>query len=188
MNGHPQPRIIWFKNDQPIPEIKDTKASMCPLAHKVKYSLIISRHNYKNIICVLPTLIPLTWSHLTNVLPFFMSLSVRYLHDSLCCEGGLRSLHYQEHLVHAAHQGWQGLCVPVHCGVQHATRPDQTGEVQHHHHQPLLWVDGSERKIKSSYLWQVSSVKGPSVLVRFCGSCETSVKSCAKLFVQHSNR
>lgn len=37
MNGHPQPRIIWFKNDQPIPEVKDTKASMCPLAHEVKY-------------------------------------------------------------------------------------------------------------------------------------------------------
>ncbi|XP_073341615.1 basal cell adhesion molecule isoform X2 [Pagrus major] len=24
-NGHPQPRIIWFKDDQPLPEIKDKK-------------------------------------------------------------------------------------------------------------------------------------------------------------------
>lgn len=149
MNGHPQPRIIWFKNDQPIPEIKDTKASMCPLAHKVKYSLMISCID-ENITCVPSTLIQLTWINLTNVLPFSMSLSVRYLHDSLCCEGGLRSLHYQEHLVHAANQGWQGLCVPVHRGVQHARRPDQTGEVQHHHHQPLLWVDWSGGKITSS--------------------------------------
>ncbi|CAK6959079.1 basal cell adhesion molecule [Scomber scombrus] len=23
MNGHPQPRIIWFKDDQPLPEVKD---------------------------------------------------------------------------------------------------------------------------------------------------------------------
>lgn len=32
MNGHPQPRIIWFKDDQPLPEVKDRKESMCPLA------------------------------------------------------------------------------------------------------------------------------------------------------------
>ncbi|KAF7652182.1 hypothetical protein LDENG_00100120 [Lucifuga dentata] len=25
MNGHPQPRIIWFKDDQPLPEVKDRK-------------------------------------------------------------------------------------------------------------------------------------------------------------------
>ncbi|KAF3692153.1 Basal cell adhesion molecule B-CAM cell surface glycoprotein Lutheran antigen Precursor [Channa argus] len=25
MNGYPQPRIIWFKNDQPLPEVKDKK-------------------------------------------------------------------------------------------------------------------------------------------------------------------
>lgn len=28
MNGHPQPRIIWFKDDQPLPEVKDKKESM----------------------------------------------------------------------------------------------------------------------------------------------------------------
>ncbi|XP_029957908.1 basal cell adhesion molecule isoform X2 [Salarias fasciatus] len=25
MNGHPQPRIIWFKDDQPLPEVKDKR-------------------------------------------------------------------------------------------------------------------------------------------------------------------
>ncbi|KAM3613577.1 uncharacterized protein V6R79_001759 [Siganus canaliculatus] len=25
MNGHPQPRIIWFKDNQPLPEVKDNK-------------------------------------------------------------------------------------------------------------------------------------------------------------------
>uniref|UniRef100_H3C379 Basal cell adhesion molecule (Lutheran blood group) n=1 Tax=Tetraodon nigroviridis TaxID=99883 RepID=H3C379_TETNG len=28
MNGHPQPRIIWFKDDQPLPEVKDNRESM----------------------------------------------------------------------------------------------------------------------------------------------------------------
>ncbi|XP_026226868.1 basal cell adhesion molecule [Anabas testudineus] len=36
MNGHPQPRIIWFKNDQPIPEVKDTKANTYVIASVVK--------------------------------------------------------------------------------------------------------------------------------------------------------
>lgn len=66
------------------------------------------------------------------------ALSVRDLHDPLGGEGSLRSLHYQGHPVHAAHKGRQGLCVPVHCGVQHARRPDQTEEVRHYHHQPQL--------------------------------------------------
>lgn len=28
MNGHPQPRIIWFKDNQPLPEVKDRRESM----------------------------------------------------------------------------------------------------------------------------------------------------------------
>lgn len=50
MNGYPQPRIIWFKNDQPIPEVKDTKASMYPMIPTVK---II----YIHIVCVLTHLL-----------------------------------------------------------------------------------------------------------------------------------
>ncbi|XP_028327090.1 basal cell adhesion molecule isoform X2 [Gouania willdenowi] len=36
MNGHPEPRIIWFKDDQPLPEVKDRKEKtyMVPLLEK----------------------------------------------------------------------------------------------------------------------------------------------------------
>ncbi|XP_028984982.1 basal cell adhesion molecule isoform X2 [Betta splendens] len=36
MNGHPQPRIIWFKNDQPLPEVKDVKANTYMIPSVVK--------------------------------------------------------------------------------------------------------------------------------------------------------
>ncbi|KAM4600452.1 basal cell adhesion molecule [Polymixia lowei] len=36
MNGHPQPRIIWFKDDQPLPEIKDRKEKTYMIPSVVK--------------------------------------------------------------------------------------------------------------------------------------------------------
>uniref|UniRef100_A0AAQ4Q8X3 Basal cell adhesion molecule (Lutheran blood group) n=1 Tax=Gasterosteus aculeatus aculeatus TaxID=481459 RepID=A0AAQ4Q8X3_GASAC len=36
MNGHPQPRIIWFKNDQPLPEVKDRKEKTNMISSVVK--------------------------------------------------------------------------------------------------------------------------------------------------------
>ncbi|CAJ1062674.1 basal cell adhesion molecule isoform X2 [Xyrichtys novacula] len=35
-NGHPQPRIIWFKDDQPLPEIKDRKEKTYMIPSVVK--------------------------------------------------------------------------------------------------------------------------------------------------------
>ncbi|KAM3873294.1 basal cell adhesion molecule [Diretmus argenteus] len=35
-NGHPQPRIIWFKNDQPLPEVKDTREKTYMISSVVK--------------------------------------------------------------------------------------------------------------------------------------------------------
>ncbi|KAM9851990.1 basal cell adhesion molecule [Aulostomus maculatus] len=36
MNGHPQPRIIWFKDDQPLPEVKDRKEKTYMIPSVVK--------------------------------------------------------------------------------------------------------------------------------------------------------
>jgi len=36
MNGHPQPRIIWFKDDQPLPEVKDRKENTYMIPSVVK--------------------------------------------------------------------------------------------------------------------------------------------------------
>ncbi|KAF0045593.1 hypothetical protein F2P81_002122 [Scophthalmus maximus] len=36
MNGHPQPRIIWFKDDQPLPEFKDRKEKTFMIPSVVK--------------------------------------------------------------------------------------------------------------------------------------------------------
>ncbi|XP_071764601.1 basal cell adhesion molecule isoform X1 [Centroberyx gerrardi] len=36
MNGHPQPRIIWFKDDQPLPEVKDKKEKTYMIPSVVK--------------------------------------------------------------------------------------------------------------------------------------------------------
>ncbi|XP_034410221.1 basal cell adhesion molecule isoform X2 [Cyclopterus lumpus] len=36
MNGHPQPRIIWFKDDQPLPEVKDRKEKTNMISSVVK--------------------------------------------------------------------------------------------------------------------------------------------------------
>nr|XP_020445862.1 basal cell adhesion molecule-like isoform X2 [Monopterus albus] len=36
MNGYPQPRIIWFKDDQPLPEIKDRKEKTYMIPSVVK--------------------------------------------------------------------------------------------------------------------------------------------------------
>ncbi|XP_071325114.1 basal cell adhesion molecule isoform X2 [Trachinotus anak] len=36
MNGHPQPRIIWFKDDQPLPEVKDRKEQTYMIPSVVK--------------------------------------------------------------------------------------------------------------------------------------------------------
>uniref|UniRef100_A0A3Q3WJM0 Ig-like domain-containing protein n=1 Tax=Mola mola TaxID=94237 RepID=A0A3Q3WJM0_MOLML len=35
-NGHPQPRIIWFKDDQPLPEVKDRKEKTYMIPSVVK--------------------------------------------------------------------------------------------------------------------------------------------------------
>lgn len=35
-NGHPQPRIIWFKDDQPLPEVKDKKEKTYMIPSVVK--------------------------------------------------------------------------------------------------------------------------------------------------------
>ncbi|KAM7383190.1 hypothetical protein PAMP_002862 [Pampus punctatissimus] len=35
-NGHPQPRIIWFKDDQPLPEVKDMKEKTYMVSSVVK--------------------------------------------------------------------------------------------------------------------------------------------------------
>ncbi|XP_032374568.1 basal cell adhesion molecule isoform X3 [Etheostoma spectabile] len=37
-NGHPQPRIIWFKDDQPLPEVKDRKEKTYMIPSVVKES------------------------------------------------------------------------------------------------------------------------------------------------------
>lgn len=39
MNAHPQPRIIWFKDDQPLPEVKDKKESMGCSLYTVQYQI-----------------------------------------------------------------------------------------------------------------------------------------------------
>uniref|UniRef100_UPI0037E92497 basal cell adhesion molecule isoform X2 n=1 Tax=Semicossyphus pulcher TaxID=241346 RepID=UPI0037E92497 len=36
MNGHPQPRIIWFKDDNPLPEVKDRKEKTYMIPSLVK--------------------------------------------------------------------------------------------------------------------------------------------------------
>ncbi|XP_062421662.1 LOW QUALITY PROTEIN: basal cell adhesion molecule [Pungitius pungitius] len=36
MNGHPPPRIIWFKDDQPLPEVKDRKEKTYMVSSVVK--------------------------------------------------------------------------------------------------------------------------------------------------------
>ncbi|XP_068591564.1 basal cell adhesion molecule isoform X1 [Cebidichthys violaceus] len=36
MNGHPLPRIIWFKDDQPLPEVKDRKEKTYMISSVVK--------------------------------------------------------------------------------------------------------------------------------------------------------
>ncbi|XP_028281743.1 basal cell adhesion molecule isoform X2 [Parambassis ranga] len=36
MNGHPQPRIIWFKDDEPLPEVKDRKEKTYMIPSVVK--------------------------------------------------------------------------------------------------------------------------------------------------------
>ncbi|XP_034729119.1 basal cell adhesion molecule isoform X1 [Etheostoma cragini] len=38
LNGHPQPRIIWFKDDQPLPEVKDRKEKTYMIPSVVKES------------------------------------------------------------------------------------------------------------------------------------------------------
>lgn len=35
-NGHPQPRIVWFKDDQPLPEVKDRRAASFMVSSVVK--------------------------------------------------------------------------------------------------------------------------------------------------------
>nr|XP_015805610.2 basal cell adhesion molecule isoform X1 [Nothobranchius furzeri] len=52
-NGHPPPRIIWFKNDVPLPEIKDKKEKtyMVPSVVKESSGLI----TIKSILYMLPT-------------------------------------------------------------------------------------------------------------------------------------
>lgn len=38
MNGHPQPRIIWYKNSQPLPEVKDSQEKTYMVPSVVKES------------------------------------------------------------------------------------------------------------------------------------------------------
>ena len=40
-NGHPQPRIIWFKGDQPLAEVKDRMESKCCKQTKLSFPICV---------------------------------------------------------------------------------------------------------------------------------------------------
>ncbi|XP_040900582.1 basal cell adhesion molecule isoform X2 [Toxotes jaculatrix] len=53
MNGHPQPRIIWFKDDQPLPEVKDSKEKTYMIPSVVKEASGL--YTIKTTLYMLPT-------------------------------------------------------------------------------------------------------------------------------------
>ncbi|XP_054478150.1 basal cell adhesion molecule isoform X2 [Anoplopoma fimbria] len=52
MNGHPQPRIIWFKDDQPLPEVKDRREKTNMVSSVVKEASGL--YTVKNILYMQP--------------------------------------------------------------------------------------------------------------------------------------